>query len=263
MKAVTMKTVIAGIAAAVCLFNLAMTGSSAAEPVFRNQAESANLRGQSNQHEMRTAGLFGLPIPQQWLGQPRSAQRAAYPQNHLNRNTRFDQSYGSAGACPNGNCGNLPLNRQSGYSPTAYRNNAWSRQQNLSTQNQLLSRGSADLNWAPVPYRNAPGYPLSETRRDWAAHQNLSPAGLNVNPLYGSRQAGNANCASGRCLDCPNGQCQTGNSIVGQYNCPDGNCNCPNGQCHQPVGGNFYAPAGLPLRTNPIPTYRPANQYGY
>ena len=263
MKAVTLKTVIAAVAAAVCLFNLAMTGSSAAEPTLRQQANPADLHSQFHQYETRTAGLFGLPVPQQWLGQPRSAQRNAYPQNYSYQNTMPGQVNGSAGICPNGNCGNLPLNRQSGYLPAGYSNSAWRPRQNFSPQNQWLSRGSAELNWDPAPHRNALGYSLSDNRRNWAANQNFSASGLNTNSLYGAHRAGNANCANGRCLDGPNGQCQTGNCIHGQGNCSGGICNCPGGQCQRSVGEDFYAPAGMPLRTNTTPSYRPANQYGY
>ena len=257
MKTTTLTTLVAGAVAAVCVLNLAMTGVNGAEQSF--QQRNDRMSGTPS-NEMRTAGLFGLPIPQQWLGQPRSVQGPAYQQRpaYQQGSALANPSYRPTNACPNGNCGIVPTNRVPGYGkpPSA---NPWMTPRNTAVPYNTLPRTTANLDWEPVGSRNSYDNRHSGLNQNWNGQ-----SAYGINQPFGTNSARGANCVNGRCQNCPNGQCQSCAYPNGQCNCANGQCNCPSGPCiHNNNNNAVYRPSDFPRREISAPVYRPVNQIRY
>ncbi|MEZ6043871.1 MAG: hypothetical protein R3C20_25520 [Planctomycetaceae bacterium] len=264
MKSLNITHRLAALVSSACLMSLVVSASaSASEPGLDVHAVRNSTRGEQvdGSNEVRTAGLFGLPMPQQWSGRPAVAQQ---PVSRPLGNGYMPTGYANPG-CPNGNCGNRPM---------AAGPNAWN----------TPARPQFNAGWEPASARLplnplSSQYPLGPSNRRDIYHTGMANGQYAATPCANGQCStglcANGQCAGGQCRDCANGQCRNGNCVEcrnGQCttgNCPNGQCsvngrlngNCANGQCRP--SGPLNAPRPAIGYNSNVPVNRSANPYHY
>lgn len=245
MKKTTQFMLMCTVVSAACLPNSASRTARAHEPSERHESFTADP---TSDRDVRTAGLFGLPIPQQWSGQSRmTSARSSYRPN-----SQYS-AYPSRTDCPGGNCGPVGSGRPA-YTPMATgrpydRGNPW--------QNSAYDRGQSSQPYGPVApttwqntgyrpgdvHRNTTPQRYDSAFSDWQQRSEWDSRGV-----VGPARQNAGECVNGRCDVC---------------DCPGGNCTCGNSGWNSTSSQYGPRTAPRPYHQMSAPDYRPGNSYRY